>query len=107
MKIGRLEIKLCDRGSRIENRESDGVDRSGALAVPDTTPWWLAVHQVLNEIEKETIESARKRVAHTNLCILDVGAGEGVAMVRLRLIEKRNAALNVAKARGELRQYHA
>lgn len=69
-------------------------DMSGAFAIEDNHPLWLAIHQVINEAEKECIEGARKYVANTNMCINSVGAGEGVALVRTKLIQKRKTALN-------------
>jgi hypothetical protein len=114
MRIGRLEIRWLRRGQAgcppapqpgWLCYDTDDVDRVGALAVPDTEAWWLAVHQIVNSVEKETIDSSRKRVANTNLCISDVGAGEGVALVRTRLIEARQLAIQVRKDRMELKQY--
>jgi hypothetical protein len=68
-------------------------DLSGVFAVSDQEPWWLAVNQVLDDLERETAQFARDKVADTNKCISAVGAGEGVAMVRLRLKEIRDFAL--------------
>jgi hypothetical protein len=90
VKIGNLEI----RWAGAVDIAQDGVDRSSVFAVPDTDPFWLAVHQVVNEIERETLEAARSRVGNTNQCISAVGASEGAMMVRLRLIEKRENALS-------------
>jgi len=68
-------------------------DMTGAFAVENTNPFWLAVHQAINEIEAETINSARACSANPNLVNYHVGASEGVTMVRRRLIEKRGIAL--------------
>lgn len=68
-------------------------DMTMAFAVTDDNPMWLAVHQAINEIEKETVETARKCSANPSLSQYHLGASEGVTMVRLRLIEKRNLAL--------------
>jgi hypothetical protein len=74
----------------------EGVDYTGVFAVADNTPWWLAIHQVLDEAEKETIVSSRNRTGNPNLCIADVGAGEGIDLVRQKLIDKRRLALQHA-----------
>ena len=68
-------------------------DMTNAFAVTDDNSMWLAVHQVVNEVEKECIEGSRRYVMNTNQCISAVGAGEGASLIRLRLIEKRNLAL--------------
>lgn len=71
------------------------LDRTGAFAVPDFEPWWLAVHQTINEAEAETVTASRM-VAVTgdaNRCIAAIGAGEGCDLVRQKLIDKRNIAL--------------
>ena len=96
MKIGKLEVRWAGRAAGVE-RMSDGVDRTSVFAVPDNEPWWLGVHQVVNEIEKEAFDAARARVAYTNQCINSIGASEGAMMIRLRLIEKRENALRVRK----------
>jgi hypothetical protein len=94
MKIGPVEILLPSRArARINMYGDNGKDLSGAFAIADTEPLWLAIHQAINELEMETIEAARRYTAETNRCIAAVGASEGVAMVRLRLQEKRNNAL--------------
>jgi hypothetical protein len=72
------------------------TDYTGIFAIPNDTPWWLAVHQLLNEAEHETVEGARSRTANPNLCIAAVGAGEGVDLVRQKLIDKRRLALQNA-----------
>jgi hypothetical protein len=95
MKIGKLEVRWdneLDIGGPI-----DGVDRTSVFAVPSNEPWWLAVHQIVNEIELEAFNAARSRVANTNECINSIGASEGAMMVRLRLVEKRENALRVGK----------
>ncbi len=71
------------------------MDYTGVFAVSDKNPFWLAIHQVINEAEQETIEGARNRTADTNKCIAAVGAGEGVCLVRSKLIAKRLQALKV------------
>lgn len=70
----------------------------GPLAVPDTEPWWNAVHQIIDQAEWETIDGARRRTKETNACIAAIGAGEGVALVRQKLIEARELALREAVA---------
>jgi len=97
MKFGPVEILLPSRARARAYVDIDGdKDLSGAFAVADSEPWWRAVHQTINELELETIEAARRYTKSTNECIAAVGAGEGVAMVRLRLIEKRDNALRKA-----------
>jgi hypothetical protein len=96
MKIGNLEVQWHEKCSyaRDARIHSNGdKDLSGAFAVADTEPLWRAIHQALDELEMEMIEAARRYTKSTNECIAAVGAGEGVAMVRLRLIEKRENAL--------------
>jgi hypothetical protein len=69
--------------------------------VPDTEPWWLAVHQVIDEAERETIQGARNRIQNANACIAAVGAGEGCALVRQKLEDKREIALRQLSAEVE------
>jgi hypothetical protein len=95
MKIGRLEI-LWHHDYRPYPSITESKDLSGALAVPETNDMWRAVHQVVNEIEQETIEASRRLVANTNSCISAIGSGEGAALVRRRLIEKRENAIDEA-----------
>jgi len=70
-----------------------GVLSLGPLAVPDNEPWWITIHQIIDEAELETIQGARRRTKDTNACIAAVGAGEGVALVREKLIQARQLAL--------------
>ena len=96
MRIGNLEIRLLGEEKAIEvNRpyQSDQRDMSATFAVSINEPWWIAVHLLLDELERETVQGARNQVTNTNMCISAVGAGEGVAMVRQRLIETRDLAL--------------
>lgn len=90
MKLWKLEICWL---RPVTLKGDDGVDRSGAFAIAEDTAWWLALQQLLNSIEAETITGARNRVKETNECIAAVGAGEGVALVRRRLLETRAYAL--------------
>jgi hypothetical protein len=70
---------------------------TGALAVADTEPWWIAVHSIIDQAEWETIDGARRRTKETNACIAAIGAGEGVALVRQKLIDARELALRQKK----------
>jgi hypothetical protein len=79
--------------------EDHEVDRSAAFAVSDQEAWWLAVHQLINEAEQETIQAARAHTANPNQCIADVGAGEGVALVRQKLLDARELALRDVRTR--------
>ncbi len=72
-------------------------DMTNSFAIADDNPIWLATHQAINELEKEVVETARKCSANPSLSNYHLGASEGVSMVRLRLIEKRNVALEAAK----------
>jgi hypothetical protein len=72
----------------------------GPLGVADTEPWWIAINEIIDEAEWETIEGARRTTANTNSCIAAVGAGEGVALVRQKLIEAREIALQ-SEVRGQ------
>jgi hypothetical protein len=101
MKVGKLEIRWRPQpigDNRFHHGDIDDdldkLDRTGAFAVANTTAWWLAVMQLLNRVEAETVQGARNRVKDTNSCIAAVGAGEGVALVRQRLIETREYALS-------------
>jgi hypothetical protein len=93
MRLGRLEIRWSRLRGGSGGSTQDEVDRTGAFAVPDTEPWWLAVHQVIDEAEAETIQGARNRIQNANACIAAVGAGEGCALVRQKLEDKREIAL--------------
>jgi hypothetical protein len=100
MKIGSWEIRRNCRLLIADCRlQEDGVDRTPALAVPLTEPWWLAVHQILNDAELETIKGARR--VHTgvnsNATIAAVGASEGVDLVRQKLNEARDYALKLTR----------
>lgn len=96
MRIGPVEIRWV-RASPWRVPSVPGRDLTGAFAVPNDEPWWLAVHQIINEAEQETVEGARKRTQLTNACIAAVGAGEGVDLVRTKLIDARNIALTENK----------
>ena len=76
----------------IEPIETDR-DMTGAFAIEENHPLWLAVHQVINEAEKECMEGAAKYVANTNMCISAVGATEECGIIRRKLIERREVAL--------------
>ena len=79
------------------------IDRSMAFAVPNNEPWWLAVHQVLDEAEWETIQDARFYVwANPERSKSAISAGEGIALIRQKLIDTRNAALQARIRGGEL-----
>jgi hypothetical protein len=75
---------------------SPDTDFTGLFAIPNNEPWWMAVHQILDEAEAETTRGARNRTANPNLCIAAVGAGEGVELVRQKLLDKRRLALQHA-----------
>lgn len=98
MKIGQLEIRIM-RQLRSILPHGDGIDRTGALAVPDTEAWWLAVHQIIDEAELETMQAARDahRTANTNATIGAVGASEGCDLIRRKLNDARKAALMRAR----------
>ena len=65
----------------------------GALAVADTEPWWIAINSIIDQAEWETIDGARNASKDPNGCMAAVNAGEGVALVRQKLIEARELAL--------------
>jgi hypothetical protein len=77
------------------------------FAVADTEPWWLAVHQVLEEAERETTNAARNLIVDTNRCIAAVGAGEGIDLIRQKLIDKRNLALRTQGGSNAIHQNRA
>jgi hypothetical protein len=93
MRISRLEIRWhrVDPVPRVEERAGEDLDRT--FAISDQDPFWRAIHKAIDALELETLETARLHTANPNLCIADVGASEGVAMVRLRLNQKRANAL--------------
>lgn len=92
MRIGNLEIRYPRARARVDTSVV-AKDMSGVFAVSEFEPWWLAVHKALNELEVETIDAARAATGRPYNCIAAVGASEGVAMVRMRLIELRENAL--------------
>jgi hypothetical protein len=77
-----------------------GAMNVGPLGVADTEPWWIVVNQIIDEAEWETVWGARRTTANTNACIAAVGAGEGVALVRQKLQEAREIALQ-SEVRGQ------
>jgi hypothetical protein len=82
--------------NKIDKVNVPATDFTGVFAIPDNESWWLAVHQILDEAEDETVQGARNRTANPNLCIAAVGAGEGIDLVRQKLISKRRLALQHA-----------
>ena len=56
-----------------------------ALALGDDDPTWRAVHQVIDEMERETITTARDLIAQTDLCKAAVSAGETLDLLRRKL----------------------
>jgi hypothetical protein len=98
MRIGNLEIRWVNP---LPPLKDDGVDRTGAFAVAEDTAWWLALHQILKSVEDECTSGARNKIRDTNQCIAAVGAGEGIALVRRRLMEVRQYALAHSKQRIE------
>lgn len=98
MRIGRLEIRwLAPSAPPYVVNIGEDRDLSGALAIPDTNEIWRAVHQTINEAERETIDASRRYVREPNLCIAEVGGGTGISYVRAKLIEKRTNAIESAK----------
>lgn len=94
MRIGRLVIMWRPRRKPPWAGAND-IDRTGAFAVSEFEPWWLAVHQTINEAEEETLKAARMVAVSgdANRCIAAIGSGEGCDLVRQKLIDKRNIAL--------------
>jgi hypothetical protein len=70
-----------------------GRNYDAAFAVSDNEAWWNAVHATINEAEAETVENARAHNTDPNKCMAAVNAGEGVDLVRRKLIDKRSMAL--------------
>jgi hypothetical protein len=98
------ELPTCDRCQMVQietnypkldviRLAANGPDYSGVFAVADTEPWWLAVHQIVDQAELETIAGARRMTADANRCIAAVGAGEGCDLIRAKLKEARERAL--------------
>jgi len=69
------------------------TDYSQVFAVPENEPWWCAVHRVLDEAEKETVQGARDYIKDTNRVLSAVGAGEGIELVRRKLLDLRDQSL--------------
>jgi hypothetical protein len=78
---------------RTSNIELKPADLASALAVADTERWWVAVHQILDTIERETVEEARRYTNDPGRCTGAVCAGEAVALVRQRLEQTRAEGL--------------
>jgi hypothetical protein len=105
MKIGNVEIRFVREhrfrhgGQAVLAQRSavaidDKTDYSGALAVPDTEPMWRAVHQILDQSEREIVEAAQKWAGANNERALNsLANSEGVAFIRRRLNEARTNAL--------------
>jgi hypothetical protein len=68
---------------------------AGALAVADTEAWWRAVHQAIDDLEQETIRSARDSTLQPELCVSHVAAGEGLDMLRKKLNNLRERGLKL------------
>src|SRR5947209_1189586 len=78
MRIGRLEIRWLSKpypwaGAINLFYGTEEKDLGAALAVPETDLFWRAVHQVINEVESETVDGARRYVGNTNQCISAIG----------------------------------
>lgn len=65
----------------------------GALAVADDNSLWLAVHQVIDDLEQETIRTARDLTGQPALCAGAVSAGEALAMLRRKLERLRDEGI--------------
>ncbi len=94
MKIGNLDIRWPSARARV-NTSVVGKDLSGVFAISEFEPWWMAVHQALNELEDEMIKGAYNSIGEK--CVDAVRNAEGVNLVRQRLIEKRANALSAKK----------
>ena len=96
MRIGPIEITWKPRVvwlPLIGSKDQPQIDRTGVFAVPNDEPWWLAVHETINEAEAETTVTARRSTLHPYGAIAAVSAGEGCDLVRQKLINKRKIAL--------------
>lgn len=93
MKIGKLEIRWGKRNIPIPWAGASDTDYSGAFAVVEAEAWWLAVNQIVDQAELETIAGARRATHDANRCIAAVGAGEGCDLIRTKLKEARAYAL--------------
>ena len=102
MRIGNLEIRWAREGLVSPRAPSTSLgmteDYTGALAVADTEPWWRAVHQIINEAERETIVYARQNNTDPNACLAAVNAGDGIDLVRRKLNDARKYALSHFRA---------
>lgn len=88
-------VLLMDPSTSLGMTDGRGA-RDGSVevfGVPDTEAWWVSVHWILDQAERETIEWARKKTGDANACIAAVGAGEGIELVRTKLNEARAIAL--------------
>jgi len=93
MKLGPLEIRWRKGRVLVPMEVFEQRDLSGVFAVPIDEPWWLAVHAIIDAAEQECVDGARKRIQSTNACISAVGAGEGCDLVRQKLVDARDIAL--------------
>lgn len=94
MKLGNLEIRWPRSSARIDTSVV-GKDLTGVFAISEFEPWWMALHQTLNELEDEMIKGAYNSIG--DKCIDAVRNAEGVNLVRQRLLEKRATALSQKK----------
>ena len=94
MRIGRLEIRWIGgyQPSTI-NHQPAPSDLPSALAVSDREPLWLAVHAIINQAERESLDGARLQVANERSCINSLGMADGAALVRSKLVALRDEAL--------------
>lgn len=61
--------------------------------VPDTNRLWMAVLQVIDDIEGEALDAAQKSVASHGICASCVGGTEFLTRLRDRMILEREAAI--------------
>lgn len=64
-----------------------------AFGVPDSNRLWVAVLQMIREVQGEAKDAAEKSVANHGICASCVGGGEFLTRLRDRLILEREAAI--------------
>lgn len=89
----RLRRRAVEKIVYVVRAPLDEAALRGALTVADDSAWWRAVHQVIDEMEAETTTSARDSTLQPNLCAAHVAAGEGLDLLRKRLVRLRREGI--------------
>ncbi len=65
----------------------------GAFRVAEDTPWFVAVLQEIDALEREMIIESRMFVGDTNECLHAIGGGSALEVLRERLVRRREEAV--------------